>query len=82
MKGGGEFANYIANVARMYMNPKNELISYLSASGYMGSIKNDLLDRFNRVGVPSQLQNEIWKRKLTRVRSIKCDQAKKKQMKF
>lgn len=72
----GEFCNYIAKVARQFMNPKNQLISYLSATGYMGSIKNHLLDRFNREGVPNQLKDELWKRKLVRVRSIKCEQAK------
>ena len=74
----GEYANYLASVARLYMNPNNELISYASATGYMGSIKNALLDKFHRVGIPSQLKAEVWKRKTTRVQSMKLDQAKNK----
>ena len=69
----GEFANYIARVARMYMNPKKDLLSYLSATGYLGAVKNDLLDKFHRIGVPSQLKEEVWKRKITRVWSIKVE---------
>ena len=72
----GEFANYIARVARMYMDPKRNLMSYLSATGYLGAIKNALLDKFNPVGVPSQLKEEVWKRKITIVRGIKAEQAK------
>ena len=44
----------------------------------MGAVKNDLLDKFHRIGVPSQLKEEVWRRKITRVRSIKVEQAKQR----
>ena len=74
----GEFGNYIAKIARSYMNPKNDLISYQSAIGYMGAIKCHLIDKYHRVGVPQQLKEEVWKRKMTRIRSIKAEQAKQR----
>ena len=74
----GGFAGYVANSARLYTKSSNPLISYGTASGYMGSIKNELLDRFHRagVGIPSTLQNEVWKRMMNRVRSIKWEQCR------
>ena len=72
----GEFSNYLGQIARLYKNPANELISYGSATGYMGSIKNAILDKFHKQGVPSQLRTEVWKRKLIRVQSMKISQAK------
>jgi len=74
----GEFSNYLGQIARLYKNPANELISYGSATGYMGSIKNAILDKFHKEGVPSQLKAEVWKRKLVRVQSMKINQAKKR----
>ena len=73
----GEYANYLAQVARLYRNVNNELISYGSAVGYMGAIKNYFLDKFSKVGIPLQLQEEQWKRKIARVRSMKRQQASK-----
>ena len=76
----GEYANYLGQVARTHMNPKNELISCGSAAGYMSAIRTYFLDKFNSQGhnngIPMQLQTELWKRKSSRVRSMKIMQAK------
>ena len=74
----GEYIYYVSNTVRSFMKASNELISYGSASGYMGSIKNDLLDKYSRIGIPTPLVTEVWKRKMTRIRSTKWEHCRKK----
>ena len=39
----GEFESYLAKTATKWMNPKESLLTYTTAVGYMGVIKNVLL---------------------------------------
>ena len=78
----GEFANYLANNAKSRINQKKKdgnlkkggtkFIAYQTATGYMGAIKNLLIDKFkNKAKIPHNLSNEIWTRYMAQVRSQK-----------
>ena len=75
-----EFAHYVANNARKYMKSNEELISYATASGYMGAIKNLVVDQYKMDdrGTPNQFSADIWKRYMHSIRSIKWEQCRRK----
>ena len=74
----GEFCDYLATKAKRWCKPTGGPISYPSASGYMGSIKNMLLDKFKQnVLTPKQLQVETWKRYMSKLRSTMWGRCRK-----
>ena len=51
----GEFASYLAKIARGYCKADNDLVKYATAVNYMSAIKIILIVKFKNVGVPLQL---------------------------
>ena len=69
------FAHYLVNHTRVRMNSNKKMIVYSSAAGYLGAIKNLQLDTYKsyeRV-VPKQLQQDIWKQYMMKVRTTKWE---------
>ena len=75
----GEFADYLATTSRKYCKADSELVKYATAVNYMSAIKIMLIIKFKNVGVPLQLQTEVWKRYLETMRSVKWEESRKKQ---
>ena len=74
----GEYCDYLATKAKRWCKPTGGPISYPSAAGYMGSIKNMLLDKFKQnVLTPKQLQVETWKRYMSKLRSTMWGRCRK-----
>ena len=52
-------------------------ISLATAADYMNSIKGYFIDKFHSNGCPKQMQDEIWKRYMFKIRSIKFEESRK-----
>ena len=73
-----EYANYLSKAARKYCKPKNDLISYASAAGYMGAIKNLLVDKYrNSKSTPKQITGDTWKRFLSKIHSTMRERSRR-----
>ena len=65
-----EYANYLSKHARKWCKPTQDLISYASAAGYMGAVKNLLVDKYrSSKTTPKQITGDTWKRFLTKIHS-------------
>ena len=65
------------------MKGGDTLIAYSTAVGYMGSIKNLLIDKLKKHGgIPTQLTDTIWKRYMASVRSSKWQYCRKNRVKM
>ena len=66
----GEYANYLADHATRYCKKDANQLALQTAQGYMGSIKNLLLDQFtSQQRIPRQLQAETWKRYMDKMKA-------------
>ena len=73
-----EYADYLSKSARKWCKPSESLISYASAAGYMGAVKNLLLDTYrSNKNVPKQLSTETWKRYMNKLRSTMWERCRK-----
>ena len=56
--------------------------SHLLFQGYMSAFKCSMIDKYHCKSVPQQFQDQVWKRMLGKIRSLKYDYARKTQIRL
>jgi hypothetical protein len=71
----GKYGTYMAKHARCKCNENNELLSYPTCSGYMGSIKAFFFQKFRENDVPIPFKADHWKGIMRALLTEKVSQA-------